>query len=250
MFQTSDLAKLSWMQPRYPVEPIPQTMPVPALQRPYTAPRRLGDPLHHFGKGQATDLRERVFAAGLEFQSAVKPIGAFIKALIARRGRSLYRPEHFKFVIDSYKANVPDFPRIGVAFDGDKKHLCIADVRLFTCESHHETWAEGDFEPGFILQIYQLIMKPGIYKLKPITLAVISKLAMARRYRYGFDNSDQAILQDVGVIALNIRDVLDKPIFELPTSSGVWIGRTVTHNNGKRCLAIRAFNQTHTITES
>jgi hypothetical protein len=184
---------------------------------------------------------------------AVGVMARIFTPLAKRAERDLRpRPEMLQDVARQWRQQLPAFGLIDSQTRLSRKELHIREVRVGAGTWCYDPKDEQSSEAGVAILFVELYVAAGVCQLMVDTAAQLPLHALGRWYQRTLDNSEAALISDLGRLAAAYGRILDEtaatrdPNFFCPAASGRWAG-SVTHRfseatqRQERILNVRTF---------
>jgi hypothetical protein len=162
------------------------------------------------------------------------------------------RPEMLQDAARLWRQKMPSIGLIDRKMQLSRKELHIREVRLGGGSWQHDPKDERGNEPGVGVLLVELHVAIGICQLMVDSAAMVPLHALGRWYQRSLNNSEAALIADLGRLAADYGSILDRaaavgdPSFFCPTPNGRWAGaiaQRFSNATGRpeRVLNVRTF---------
>jgi hypothetical protein len=180
--------------------------------------------------GMARKLHGQVVVAA----KISSPMMAAIRTDIIRTGerRGRRRGHHtawradYLLEIEQRWRRIPRIECLHQYVERTKSTLLILDVRCGSTIVQNSHWPDGQQETDLITVGNRIVMNDHGTECNSANMATVSaRHALSRRYRRGFDNSDRAVMGDLGVLAeFKLPEEPIPRVSVTARSGGLWCG--------------------------
>jgi hypothetical protein len=224
-----------------------ETAPSPS---PLDQPR--GTPIAREWVGMARAFRDRIADSDKAVPAQIRGFARMARELLKERVRRqaksnkpnlVMRKEHL-IGLEHVWRGLPGIGRLGFESEITKDRSIISDVRLRPVTTADPDWQDGGAELALSVIDNRFQIGGGKMDFQPITLAVVSLHALARRYQRGFTNDDGAILHDLRMIALAAPAFVSGKGGDIciPAGDGNWFGEGATVGVKVPVLSVRTYH--------
>jgi hypothetical protein len=147
--------------------------------------------------GKARAFRDRVGDENEQYIAASHKMMAPIDTRIRRYPLRNFRPETLKQFEREWRVNMPQEFSIDLTTEWVKHGVTITETRIAVAEFHDDGWSEDYFEPEVSIGTVKVELGRMVARVMFCTSAIFSLRALAERIRWGWDNSDAALIRDI-----------------------------------------------------
>jgi hypothetical protein len=142
---------------------------------------------------------------------------------------------------------IPSFGGLGQTVFRDGRFITATDTRIRPEKLRSSDWLDPGTELALTVVTTTLVVNKQMAQTTSRTIVSMSLRVIGRFYQCAFAATDEALLQEIGVLAQHAPAMLDTPgQFSIPSEHGeAWLGLVApfhdVHGNQDPCLNVREF---------